>query len=81
MKTLFEAIQTIFVDYLFFLHDFLRKFETTSWTISNIFNWALMGICAYYIVYWCKELKKHQINNEENQDTTAHSFLENNFLK
>ncbi|NBU81815.1 MAG: uracil phosphoribosyltransferase, partial [Flavobacteriaceae bacterium] len=24
---------------------------------------------------WCKELAKHRANNEENQDTTAHSFL------
>jgi hypothetical protein len=34
-----------------------------------------MFICAYAIVYWCKQLKLHQDNGEENQDTTAHSFL------
>ena len=30
---------------------------------------------AYYIVDWCKQLVIHQDNGEENQDTTAHSFL------
>ena len=81
MKAFFEAIQSLFVDFLFKPLDFLRHFEQTSWTVSSLLNWVFMGICAYYIVYWCKQLNIHQNNNEENQDTTAHSFLGNNFLK
>jgi hypothetical protein len=26
-------------------------------------------------VYWCQQLKLHEDQGEENQDTTAHSFL------
>lgn len=75
MKAFFEGIQWLFETIFFAPHDFFRKLELTSWTGANIFNWVFMGICSYYIVYWCKELTKHKENNEENQDTTAHSFL------
>jgi Family of unknown function (DUF6341) len=75
MKAFFEGIQTLFVDYLFFFHDWLRFFELKSWTVANIVNWIFMIICSYAIVYWCKQLQLHKDNNEENQDTTAHSFL------
>ena len=75
MKSFFEGIQWLFENIFFALHNSLRALELNSWFAANIFNWALMSICAYYMVYWCKQLKKHQDNNEENQDTTAHSFL------
>jgi hypothetical protein len=75
MKAFFEAIQSLFVDFLFKPLDWLRSWELSSWTGANIINWILMIVCAYYIVYWCKQLALHQRNNEENQDTTAHSFL------
>lgn len=75
MKAFFEGIETLFVDFLFIPLDFLRNLELTSWTLANIVNWILIIICAYFIVYWCKQLSLHQKNGEENQDTTAHSFL------
>jgi Family of unknown function (DUF6341) len=75
MTAFFEGIQTLFVDFLFKPLDALRAEELNNWWIANIVSWTLMGICAYYIVYWCKQLQAHQKNNEENQDTTAHSFL------
>jgi hypothetical protein len=75
MKAFFEAIQTLFVDFLFKPHDLFRSLELKSWFGANTINWILMIICAYYIVYWIKQLKLHINNNEENQDTTAHSFL------
>jgi hypothetical protein len=34
-----------------------------------------MIICTVAMVYWIKQLQLHRDNNEENQDTTAHSFL------
>jgi hypothetical protein len=34
-----------------------------------------MIICAVAMGYWIKQLKIFEDNNEENQDTTAHSFL------
>lgn len=75
MKEFFEGIQYLFVDILFAPLDLLRSLELKSWFGANTVNWIMMFICAYAIVYWCKQLKLHQDNGEENQDTTAHSFL------
>jgi uncharacterized membrane protein len=75
MKAFFEGIQSLFVDFLFIPHDLLRKLELKTWFGANLINWIFMGICAYFIVYWVKQLKLHKSNNEETQDTTAHSFL------
>lgn len=75
MKSFFEAIQTLFVDFLFLPFDWLRALELDNWWLANAFSWIAIIVCAWYTVYWCKELQKHQDNGEENQDTTAHSFL------
>ena len=75
MKAFFEAIQSIFVDFLFKPLDWLRALELDSWFLANIVSWILMGICAYYMVYWIKQLRKFDEAGTENQDTTAHSFL------
>ena len=75
MRAFFEGIQSLFVDFLFKPLDWMRHLELSNWWLANIFSWIAIGVCAYYTVYWCKQLAKHQENNEENQDTTAHSFL------
>ncbi len=75
MKAFFEGIQTIFVDFLFWPLDALRSLELESWFGANIINWIFMIICALAMVYWIKQLKLHKDNNEEYQDTTAHSFF------
>ena len=75
MRAFFEAIQSLFVDFLFVPLDGLRSLELSSWWFANIISWIAILTCAYFVVYWCKQLKIHQDNNEENQDTTAHSFL------
>jgi uncharacterized membrane protein len=75
MKAFFEAIQSLFVDFLFLPYDFLRSLELSSWWAANIFNFIFMIICFSALVYWVLQLRKHQKNNEENQDTTAHSFF------
>ena len=76
MRAFFEGIQTLFVDFLFKPWDALRSWELASWFGANIINWLFMIICTIATVYWIKQLKLHEDNNEENQDTTAHSFLE-----
>ena len=75
MRAFFEGIQWLFENIFFWPLDQLRSFELSSWFGANIINWIFMAICAYAIVYWCKQLTVHQQNGEENQDTTAHSFL------
>ncbi len=75
MKAFFEGIQTIFVDFLFVPFDALRSLELNSWFGANIINWIFMIICTVATVYWIKQLKLHKDNNDEYQDTTAHSFF------
>jgi len=75
MKAFFEAIQSLFVDFLFLPLDALRSLELTNWTLANLINWIFMIICAYFMIYWIKQLQLHKNNNDEHQDTTAHSFL------
>ena len=75
MKAFFEGIQWLFENIFFVLHDFLRGLELKSWFAANTINWIFMIICAGAMVYWIKQLKLHEENGEENQDTTAHSFF------
>ena len=75
MKSIFEGIQYLFVEILFAPLDAIRALELTNWWGANTINWLFMIICAAAIVYWIKQLKLHKANNDEFQDTTAHSFL------
>ncbi len=75
MKGFWEGIETLFVEYLFAPLDGLRHLELSSWFGANIINWIFMIICVIATVYWIKQLRIFEKNNEENQDTTAHSFL------
>ena len=75
MRAFFEGIQWLFEKIFFWPQDQLRALELTNWFAANIINWIFMIVCAYYTVYWCKQLKLHKDNHEEDQDTTAHSFL------
>ena len=75
MKSFFEAIAWLFEQILFAPHDLMRSYELQNWWIANLVNWILWGIISYYIVYWTKQLQIFKDNNEDEQDTTAHSFL------
>jgi hypothetical protein len=75
MKSFFEGIQWLFEKIFFVLHNALRSEELTNWWIANIFSWLFLAIGCYYSWYWIKQLQLHQDNHEEDQDTTAHSFL------
>ena len=75
MRAFFEGLETLFVDFLFIPMDFLRKLELTSWFGANTINWIFMIICAAAMVYWVMQLRIFDQRGEENQDTTAHSFL------
>jgi arginine exporter protein ArgO len=75
MKSFFEALQWLFDNIVLALHGFLRSLELSNWWLANIVSWGFIIVCCYYAVYWTKQLQSHKDNNEENQDTTAHSFL------
>ena len=75
MKAFFEGIQWLFENIFFALHNFLRHLELKHWFAASTINWIFMTICAVAMVYWILQLKLHKDNGEEDQDTTAHSFL------
>jgi hypothetical protein len=76
MKAFFEGIETLFVDFIFAPWDFFRHLELSTWFGANILNWIFMAICAAAALYWIKQLTKYEQAGQENQDTTAHSFLD-----
>ncbi len=75
MKEFWEAIASLFVDLLFLPLDKLRALELENWTAANVINWLFMLIGFVAFLYWMKELKKFNDNDEENRDPKAHSFL------
>jgi hypothetical protein len=75
MKAFFEGIQWLFENIIFIPHNYLRELELEHWFAANIINWIFVIICTAAMVYWIKQLKLHKDNNDEYQDTTAHSFF------
>jgi hypothetical protein len=75
MKDFFYAIQDLFVDYLFWPFDVLRNIELDNWWMANIVSWVLTVIGLVAFVYWMKQLKTYNDNNEEDKSVTAHSYL------
>lgn len=75
MRAFFEGIQWLFENVLFLPLHFFRELELSSWFGANIINWIFMIICTVAMVYWIKQLRIFDEKGEENQDTTAHSFL------
>jgi len=75
MKDFFYAIEDLFVDYLFWPYDALRSLELDSWWGANIVSWlfAISGLVAF--VYWMKQLKTFNDNNEEDKSISSHSYL------
>jgi hypothetical protein len=53
----------------------LRELELTSWVFANAFNWLFLLIGFAGLFYWLGQLKKFNDNNEEDRDSTSHSFL------
>ena len=74
MSDFFYGIQYLFEEILFPpLLDKLRFME--NWWAANTINWIFMIIGFVAFVYWMKQLKIFNDNNEENKDITAHSYL------
>jgi len=73
--SIFKGIEFLFVDVLFIPMDWFAKLELSNWWIANILTWIFIIICCSAFVYWLKQLRIFAANNEDEQDTTAHSFL------
>lgn len=75
MKDFFYAIQDLFVNYLFWPFDLLREVAYSNWWISNIVSWSFIVIGFVAFIYWMKQLKGYNDNNEEDKSITAHEYL------
>ncbi|WP_297332779.1 uracil phosphoribosyltransferase [Flavobacterium sp.] len=74
MRAFFEGIGYLF-EILFIPFDLIRKLELDNWWIANIITWIFILICCAATWYWIKQLQLFKENNDDEQDTTAHSFL------
>lgn len=75
MKDLFEGIAWLFEEILFLPLNMLRELEYDSWFLANILNWIFVIIAFAALVFWMKQLKRFHDNDEDKQDTSAHSYL------
>jgi hypothetical protein len=75
MRAFFEGIDYLFVHILFAPLNVLRSLELKSWWLGNIITFIFIIICCVAFVYWLKQLQIFKNNNDDDQDTTAHSFL------
>ena len=75
MKTFFDGIQWLFENIFFVPQNYLRALELKSWWAANTLNWIFILVGFVALVYWVKQLMIYEEKGEENQDTTAHSFL------
>jgi hypothetical protein len=75
MKDFFYAIQDLFVDFLFIPYDALRDLELENWWGANTVSWIFVIVGFTAFIYWMKELKTINDNNEEDKSITAHSYL------
>lgn len=75
MTSFFNGIGFLFEHVLFIPMDFFAKLELKNWWAANIVTWIFILITIYFFVFWLKQLKTFKENKEDDQDTTAHSFL------
>jgi len=75
MKDFFYAIQDLFVDVLFAPFDALRALELENWLGANIMSWVFIIIGFVAMLYWLRQLRIFDNNNEEDKSVSAHSYL------
>ena len=75
MKAVFEAIAYLFEEVLFIPLNMLRDLGASNWFAANALNWFFLMIGFEGLIYWLRQLKKFNDNNEEDFDSTSHSFL------
>ena len=75
MKDFFYAIQDLFVDVLFAPYDALRALELDNWFVANVVSWIFLAIGFVATIYWMKQLRIFDANNEEDKSISSHSYL------
>ena len=75
MKSVFEVIAYLFEEIFFIPLNMLRELGASNWFAANAFNWFFLMIGFAGLFYWLRQLKKFNDNNDEDFDSTSHSFL------
>ncbi len=75
LRDVFYGIEDFFVEVLFLPFDALRALELDSWWLANIVSWVFVIIAFAAFLYWMKQLKIFNENNEEDRSQTSHSYL------
>ncbi|WP_430614726.1 DUF6341 family protein [Flavobacterium sp. JP2137] len=75
MTSFFNGIAYLFEALLFLPMEFFRELELTNWWTANIITWMFILICTAAFIFWIKQLNLFKKSKEDEQDTTAHSFL------
>jgi len=75
MRDLFEGIEWLVELVLLQPLDAVRALELDSWFLANILNWIFVIVGFLAFLYWMKQLKTFNDNNEEKRESTSHSFL------
>ena len=52
MKSFFEGIASLFVDFLFVPMDLFRELELSNWWTANIINWLFIIVCCVFLKYF-----------------------------
>ncbi len=78
LKDIWNGIAYVVEEIAFLPLNFLRDLELESWFAANFLNWFFMLIGFVAFVYWMKQLKSFNDNNEENRKVVSHSFLAEN---
>ncbi len=74
-KDFWEAIADLFVNVLFAPYDALRTLELDNWFAANVVSWIFLIVGFVAMLYWMKQLKMFNDNNEEDKSISSHSFL------
>lgn len=75
MTSFFNGLGFLFEKVLFLPMDLFAKLELENWWTANIITWIFILITCCFFVFWLKKLQFFKANDEDTQDTTAHSFL------
>ena len=77
LKEIFYGIQDFAESVLFIPYDALRSLELESWWSANVMSWLFTVIGFVAFIYWMKELKTFNDNNEEDRTQVSHGYLGN----
>jgi len=73
--SLFEGLGNLFTDFLMVPFLWLSKVEVANWWLGNIITFIFIITACVAFAYWLKQLQIFHKSGEDEQDTTAHSFL------